>query len=314
MMFKEFYEQFRHRPVYVVLGVQGSGTNLLSRILTRVFGFSVLRDRSMVFNAAARLGQNPSVADVAREIEAFRMLVAPTRLHRKMGRKYIQQSAPFDGIFAELSPTTIRTASDFFSTILAYRAFSLGAREMATKSDDLWENIRHIDEVIPNRRVILLTRDFRDNLLSVGGKGFGPVEPICAALYVKRQFQFYEAEYRRSGSRGYHATFETLVQSPREFVADLMRHFNLAPIVDPSEALATIPPRPNKVAKWKQLTPRQLAWCEAILEEELIRFGYAPASAHTTLPSTATIVAARARDMVKRFPQKTRRIVARLSR
>lgn len=57
--FKEFFEAARERPVYVVLGVQGSGTNLLSRLLVRIFGFSVLQDRSMVFRAVSTSVRQP---------------------------------------------------------------------------------------------------------------------------------------------------------------------------------------------------------------------------------------------------------------
>jgi hypothetical protein len=45
---------------------------------------------------------------------------------------------------------------------------------MAIKSDDLWETIGHIDMVLPNRRIVLLTRDFRDNLLSITKKDSDP--------------------------------------------------------------------------------------------------------------------------------------------
>ena len=73
---------------------------------------------------------------------------------------------------------------------------------------------RRIDAVLPNRRLLLITRDFRDNLLSVAGKEFGPVEPLCAAQYVKKQIDRYAAEYRRTGNRALHVKFETLVSSP----------------------------------------------------------------------------------------------------
>lgn len=307
--FREFYETFRERPVYVILGVQGSGTNLLGRILTRVFGFSVLRDRAIVFNAAARLGTTPSAGDVAREIEVFRRLISPTVIGRLTGRKVVRQNAPFDGIFDELTPAAVHSGADYSRLIYAYRAYSTGAREMAIKSDDIWEHLDQIEIAIPNRRVILLTRDFRDNLASIAGKRFGPVEPICAAQYIKRQFVRYEREFRRD-PRNYHVRFETLVESPRGFVEDIARHYGLTPVADPQEALSTIPARSNKIAKWRRLPQRDLAWCEAILRDELRAFGYPLEFPTSEPPGRATVVAAAARDSIKRIPQKLRSIGA----
>ena len=312
MGFREYFDIARERPVYVILGVQGSGTNLLSRILTRTFAFSVLRDRSIVFNAAARLGPKPTQADVAREIAGFRAFLSPSRLDRLRGRRFLNQSEPFRGIFTELTPAAIRNGSDFLRMIYAYRAYSLGMREMAIKSDDIWEHLDQIDAVLPNRRIILLTRDFRDNLVSVGGKHFGPVEPICAAQYVKRQFAVYEAEYKRAGHRGFHVRFETLVDSPRRFIEDVSRHFGLTPAVDPDAALATLKFRPNKIAKWKGLRTRDLAWCEAILRDELTAYGYEPACPASAPPGVAATAAANLRDTTKRIPQKLRGFAVRL--
>jgi hypothetical protein len=290
--------------------VQGSGTNLLGRILIRVFGFSVLRDRSMVFNAAARLGRSPGPDDIRRAISEFRSLVAPSLIDRKLGRKFIQRSDSFDGIFDVLQPAAVRSGAEFARLIYAYRAHALGAREMAIKSDDLWEQIDQIDAVLPNRRIILLTRDFRDNVVSVGGKHFGPVEPICAAQYVKRQVRLYDAEYRRAGADGFHVAFETLVNSPQDFVQDFARHFDLTPAVDPGVALQTIRPRANKIARWRGLSSRNLAWCEAILADELSAWGYARACPDAACPGKAEMAAARVRDAVSRVPQRLRRLAS----
>ena len=314
LSFREYFETVRERPVYVVLGVQGSGTNLLGRILIRTFNFSLLRDRSMVFNAAVRLGTNPAAADIAREIGRFRTLVAPSKFDGVLGRKFIKQSEPFDGIFAELTPSAIRNGADFLRLIYAYRAYSLRMRDMAIKSDDIWEHINEIDTVLPNRRVILLTRDFRDNLMSIGGKHFGPIEPICAAQYVKQQFKLYDAEYRRSGVNGFHVKFETLVETPRRFIDDFARHYGLTPAVDPEAVLRTFHIRPNKIAKWKRLDAQDLAWCEGLLEGELRAYGYSPQTSAPVAPSKSVLFAAHVRDAFKRIPQKLRLIRARLGR
>jgi hypothetical protein len=309
--FREFFERTQNAPVYVILGVQGSGTNLLGRMLTRLFNFSVMRDRSAVFKAAARLGHTPSAKDVEREIARFKSLVYPSAVRRKTSKEVIRKNKPLLGIETELQPAAIRSGADFARLIYAYRAFSLGASHFAIKSDDLWESIDAIDAVLPNRRIILLTRDFRDNLLSISGKGFGPIEPLCAAEYVKDQLSHYAAEYRRAGHFGYHVKYETLLNDTQKFVDDFSHHFALAPPVDPG-AVAALKFRPGKIGKWKGLSPRQLAWCEGILQDELREFGYPLASGRPELPGRRQLFAAATRDRMKRLPQKVRGVVARV--
>ena len=189
--FREYYERTRTEPIYIILGVQGSGTNLLSRLLARLFGFSVMRDRASVFNAAARLGAQPARSDIEREIKRFKRMVAPSPLRRKFSKHVILKSEPLRGVADALSSSPIASGADFARLIYTYRAFSLGADHIGLKSDDLWQSIHLIDRVIPERRVIMLTRDFRDNLLSISGKQFGPIEPVCAAQYVKNQLSYY---------------------------------------------------------------------------------------------------------------------------
>ena len=312
--FDEFLETIRDKPVFVILGVQGSGTNLLSRLLVRIFGFSVMRDRSSIFNAAARLGSAPRERDILRELRRFRTSLAPSRFDRVIGTRSMERAELFDGIFRYLTPASVRSGSDFARLVYAYRAFSLRARHLAIKSDDLWEHIDQMDAVLPNRRIILLTRDFRDNLVSIGGKHFGPIEPICAARYIKRQFELYEAEYRRAARNrnGYHVSFQTLVEEPRRFVDDFARHFSIEPVVDPGAVLQSFPFRPNKMAKWKQLSKRDLAWCEGILHDQLVAFEYEPVFPHVEVPGIAAIAAATVRDAVRRCPQKLRQVAIRL--
>jgi len=63
--FDSFYEQIKDQPTFIVLGAQGSGTNLLSRILTRALNFSVTKDRSLIFNAAANVAMRDVGAQLA---------------------------------------------------------------------------------------------------------------------------------------------------------------------------------------------------------------------------------------------------------
>jgi hypothetical protein len=310
--FAQFYERSREEPIYVILGVQGSGTNLLGRLLTKLFKFSVMRDRSMVFKAAARLGPHPTRADVDREIRLFENIVSPSAVRRKTSKYVIRKSKPLQGLIPELCRADIRSGADFARLIYTYRAFSLGAAHIGIKSDDLWQHLHLIDEVIPNRRVLLLTRDFRDNLLSVSGKHFGPIEPIRAARYVKRQVGLYAAEFHRAGASGYHLKYETLLNSPRLFVDDFSRCFGVRPAVDPDIAVPALRFRPNKIGKWKQLPEQELAWCEGILHDELLEFGYPLASASPEVPGLWPEATATVRDTVKRVPQRVRRIMNRL--
>jgi len=310
--FAEYYEANREAPIYVILGVQGSGTNLFGRLMTSLFGVSVMRDRSAVFNAAARLGPNPGRKDVEREIRAFKELVWPSTWRKKISKSVMRRNRPMAGLEDVLIPSAIRSGADFARLIYTYRAYGLGASYLAIKSDDLWENLGRIDEIIPNRRVILLTRDFRDNLLSVGGKQFGPIEPLCAAQYVKHQLAYYIPEFRKTRPLSYHVTYEALLNDTRQVADDLARHFGLVPAVDLDAAVPALKFRPNKIGKWKRLPARELAWCEGILRDELLEFGYTLASDATEVPGSARMLLATVRDKVRRVPQKLRRTVTRL--
>jgi hypothetical protein len=311
--FSAYLETTRDAPVFVILGVQGSGTNLLGRILRRFYNFSLLRDGSMVFNAAARLGSAPTTDAIQREIQDFTARAFPSLMRRRT-RRVLVDYADFPDVTRVLRPEAVDTGGDFARLIYAFRAFRLNTTRMAIKSDDLWENIGAIDDVLPNRRIILITRDFRDNLLSVSGKDFGPIEPLAAARFVKHQLNYYAKEYRRAGTQALHVKFETLVTTPRKFFDDFSNHFQLAPSVDPDAAVKEIHIRPNKTQKWKRLSPQELAWCEGVLYDELLEFGYPPESPRRVLPSQRAVIAAAARDTVKRVPQKIRHLMARMKK
>lgn len=312
--FTEYLAHTREEPVYVVLGVQGSGTNLLVRLLTRIFNFSAMLDRSLVFNAAARLGASPSPDAVAREIQHVKAHIFPSTVRRKFSKYAIRDNEPFAGLEQVLDPARIHSGADLARIVYAYRAFSLGTRLMAIKSDDVWETIGALETVLPNSRIILITRDFRDNLVSITGKAFGPVEPLSAALYVKERLTPYAAVYRRAGAHAFHVKFSTLLNAPRQFVDDFARHFQLAPAVDPDTVIRAFPFRPGKIEKWRTLQPDQLAWCEGILYDELVEFGYRPETTAPVLPDRAVLWTAAARDTLKRVPQKVRRVLRQITK
>ena len=260
--FPTFLQATAEEPIYVILGVQGSGTNLLRKLLAKTFGFSVLKDRSMVFREAARLGRTPPAESVERAIRVVHSRLFPSAVTRKTRRDVIKNNRPLQGIDEYLTPTRIPDGASLARTIYAYQACSLGTTRMAIKSDDLFNEISAIDEVIPNRRIILLTRDFRDNALSVGRKGWGPIDPLCAAQWVKTRFSYYHREYERS-PHSFHVRFETLVEEPRAFFDRFSEHFGLDPTTDPEEVLSTFELKRDRVRRWERaLSPHQLRLCE----------------------------------------------------
>jgi hypothetical protein len=311
--FADFYAAAREVPIYVILGVQGSGTNLLRKFLVTAFNFSVLQDHALIFNAAAQLGRSPDRAAVERQFAAVHEAIFPSGVKR-LQRQLIKGAAvePFRGVAEHFDPSLIRSGADFARFFYAYRAYSLGTTRMAIKSDDLWEHIHAIDDVLPNRQVILITRDFRDNLLSVADKDFGPIEPLCAAEYVKHHFSYYDAEYRRAGDRGYHVRYETMLRHPKQFVLDFAARFQLSPIKNVDDVVAEIALKPDRVEKWRKLNPRDLERCEATLRTELVGYGYSPATPAVPPPGALTRMAATLRDVCKRVPQKLRSLRQRL--
>jgi hypothetical protein len=309
--FQAFLAKTAGEPVYVILGVQGSGTNLLRSILVRAFDFSVIQDQSLVLNAGLRLGHAPSPAAVRRELHAIESRLLPSTLVRKMRRR-IKSNASFEGFGAHAKGARITSGAEFARFVYTYAAYTQGTTRMAIKSDDLWESIDRIDDVLTNRRIILLTRDFRDNLLSITKKEFGPVDPLISARYVKERFSHYAALFNRTPSaQRFHVRYEDLLDSPDAFVRDIGTHFGLSggaapPAVDKSRI------RRNNTKKWSVLTGRELALCEAILREELQTYGYGTESEPVAPPGPGTWMAARANDVARRIPQKFKNILRRL--
>jgi hypothetical protein len=307
-----YYAVAKHAPVYVVLGVQGSGTNFLRSILVSAFNFSVVQDQTIVVKAALKVGQNPSIETVQRQFAAIRSRLFPSTLTRKTRRR-IKANAPFTGIEEHFDPTTIKSAADLAQFVFAYGAYSMGTTLMAIKSDDMWEAIDHLDTALPNRRIILLTRDFRDNLLSVTKKHFGPIEPLVAAQYVKDRFAHYDAEYRRTPpEHRFHVRYEDLLETPDAVVAGLRDHFKLGGDREAPPAVDKGRIRRNNKRKWASLSQHELGQCEAILRDALNAYGYGTECDPVDPPSPSEWLVAKGRDAVKRIPQKIDDVANRL--
>jgi hypothetical protein len=312
--FALFLAQMRAEPVYVILGVQGSGTNLLRSILDPAFNFSVVQDQSLVYNAAQRLGDKPSAAAVRREFNAMLPRLLPTAISRKTLRR-IKTNGSFEGIDSHFDASTITSGTDLAYFVYAYSAYSRNSSLMAIKSDDLWETIGHLDRVLPNRRIILLTRDFRDNLLSITNKDFGPVDPLIAARYVKTRFEHYDREYRRTPDPlRIHVRYEDLLEEPDAFVARFSAHFGLGGADDALPAVNTGRIRRGNMKKWAAIAPATLSQCEAVLNDELVRYGYEPEPKAGRVPNPLVWRRAEAMDAMRRVPQKFRALARRLQK
>ena len=309
-----FEERVAREPIFVVLGVQGSGTNLLCRILRRAFNFLLIEDGSVIFRSAARLGTDPSAAQVRRACALVHSRLEPSALTRKT-RRLIKVNADYSGLDRHVDTARIRSGADFARFVYSYGAFRLGTQRMAIKSDDIWEDIAHIDDVLPNRRIILLTRDFRDNLLSVSRKDFGPVEPLNAAWYVKKQFACYQEEYARARpEHRFHVRYEDLLESPLSVVERLAHHFEMPPVVGGERAVEALNIRKGNRRKWTAIGARTLAHVEAVLRDELTAYGYQPSTEWAAPPGAAAWATASVSDALKRVPQKGWRLIKRLGR
>ena len=312
--FEEFYCTARELPIYVILGVQGSGTNLLRSILADAFNFSVVQDQSLVFEAAIKAGSRPSPEAVRRLFAALRERAVPSMITRKTRRR-LKTNGSFAGLEDHFDSAIINSGTDLAYFMYAYSAYSLGTTLMAIKSDDLWQSIQHMDAVLPNRRVVLLTRDFRDNLLSITKKQFGPIHPLVSAEYVRRRFAVYAAEYRRTPApHRLHVRYEDLLECPDKVIAALREQFQLGGRSDAAPPVDHGRIRRNNRRKWASLSPRQLALCEAVLRDELQAWGYGTECQPVPPPGPAAWLMARGRDAAQRVPQKLQNFAHRLQK
>lgn len=310
--FTDFFARTRRVPVFVVLGVQGSGTNLLRSVLVRGFRFCVVQDQSVVVAAAASLGgEAPAEAAIRRQFARILAHLQPSTMQRKT-MKLVKSNSDYGGIRDHFDAASVRSAADLARFVYAYGAFRMGTTRMAVKSDDLWEHIDSLESVLPNRRILLLTRDFRDNLLSITKKDFGPVEPLVAAQYVHDRFVRYEREFDRTpAAHRLHVRYEDLLSAPQEFISRFSRHFGLPLTPEGQAAVAQLPIRTSNVRKWAALDPDTLSGCEGILRDELLRYGYG-LERDAVEPGAAVWAAAKGRDLLRRVPQKMLKVSKRL--
>ena len=311
--FPAFFARARQLPVFLILGVQGSGTNLLRSVLVAAFNFSIVQDQALVVRHAARLDGQPSREAIDKEFRRLMMHIQPDGLTRKT-RRLIKTNASYAGVADVFDAGMVQSAADFATFFYSYGAYARATDLMAVKSDDLWEQIDHLDRVVPNRRIVLLTRDFRDNLLSVTNKDFGPVEPLVAAQYVRDRFRCYEREFDRTpAAHRYHIRYEDLLASPQAIVSAFAQHFGLPLTPEGAEAVDRLRIRSGNTRKWLVLGHDTVASCEGLLQAELTRYGYGTGDTVVS-PGPSQLTAARCRDTVRRIPQKIRKLAKRLSK
>jgi hypothetical protein len=297
--------------VCVLLGVQGSGTNLLSRLLRRAFNLSVLHDQAFVVRVAASLDARPTTQELEAALRRVRAAMFPGPLRRRLAQASFHRDPRLAGIEDYFRAAAPATPAEFARFVYAYRAFRTGRAGMAIKSDDVWAHIDAFDRVLPHRRIVLLTRDFRDNAISIVHKPFGPRTPAIAAGYVRDRFAYYERAYREHAGGGTHVRFEDLVNAPAATIRRVGAAVGLGALAGDAW-LEGFPIRTGRVGRWRQLPPRQLAWCETVLRRELLAYDYELATPASFEASAWDRGWERAADIVLRVPQKLRQLQKRV--
>jgi len=309
MDFPEFRQSMKDKPTYVILGVQGSGTNFTARILNRVFGVSVVRDRALILGTAASLIGQPTAADFKRARDKIYQCHFPNPVRKRLlPRQWYHQAASYAGIEEWLHKTDMKTAAEFADFFYDYHAFVEGCPEKGIKSDDCWEHLDQIAKVIPNRRNVLLVRDPRDNANSIMGKDFGPRTVYGASNYVKHQLAIYLKETDENPEISLTTKYETLLATPMDFVQEFSEFSGLAIPDDAEDRLEALGIRRQNYAKWKKWSEYEIAVSETILRDQLKKLDY---ELHTSEPLKLTSAdAARfhALEIAKRIPQRLKSI------
>ena len=237
----------------------------------------------------------------------------PGPVRQRFARGSVHRDPRLDGIDEYFRAAAPATAADLARFVYAYRAARTGRAGLAIKSDDLWAHVQALDRVLPQRRVVLLTRDFRDNAMSIVGKPFGPRMPAVAAEYVRARFIHYEREYRRRLTGGAYVRFEDLVGAPARAIDTLGRTLGLGGLGRGDSSLDGLTIRTGRVGRWRALPRRELAWCEAILRRELVNYDYGLATTGAFAPTLWDQLSTRSADAALRVPQKIRYLRRRLN-
>ena len=309
MNFSEFHKTLQDKPTYVILGVQGSGTNLTAQILRKVFEISVVRDRSLILGTAASLVGNCSPDNLKRARDKIYQCLFPSPIRKRLlPRQWFHQAANYQGIQDVLHQTAMSSPEEFASFFYAYHAYVDDCQEKGIKSDDCWQQLDKIDQVIPHRKNILLVRDPRDNANSIMYKDFGPRTVYAASRYVNHQLDLYLRETESHPDTSLTTKYETLLATPHEFVRDFAELSGLAIPANVDERIEQLGIRTKNFDKWKRWSPYDIAVSEAIFGDNLTKLGYDPHSTDSIQLSTTAMARLRAIDIAKRIPQRLKSI------
>ena len=270
--FHSFRRSLQSQDLFIILGSQGSGTNLLCRILREIFKFSIVQDRSLIIDSAVKIHRKPVKSRIRSEINHVYRSFFPGSIRKRFNLKhYYHQAANYVGIEKYLDNSGITNAREFINFFYDYHAFMVGGKYRAIKSDDISTYFGQLDDdFFPPQKHILLVRDPRDNALSIVNKNFGPCVLYCASLYVKEKLLLHEREMQKKPKSGLVTHYETLLQNPKEFVENFSKQFNIEPVGDLSE----LDIRKGNFNKWMRLSEHDLEICETVLKDEILRFGY----------------------------------------
>ncbi|WP_161604318.1 sulfotransferase family protein [Roseiconus nitratireducens] len=306
-------QKMRAEPTYVILGVQGSGTNFISQLMAKALQFSVVIDRSLIFDAAVRVCQQQTKSAGEREaIRVYRSLFPGPIRKRMLSRKYFRQAANYEGIEKHLSHASTASGAEFADFFYGYHAFNTGGKHKAIKSDDIWQNLNYLEQVIPDYRIILLVRDPRDNALSVANKNFGPRDLYFASRYIRFQLEIYAAHLEKSPDRILCIKYEDLLTDPMSEVEKLAEFVGEPVTPEVVEHVSEVFVKRGNSLKWKQLSQKDLIASESVLREQILRFGYECATREGDSLGRLEIARRRASDVAQRVPQKLGAKAARL--
>lgn len=306
--FIQYYQQAKTKDLYIILGSQGSGTNLISNTLMAVFNFSVIRDQSIIFNSAVKIHKNNSKENIRRQFRYILNRFYPNIVRKTFQKHYHHRTRYYSGIEKYIDKIEIKTACDFACFFYAYHAFQNGKSFFAIKSDDIWENIEFLSQIFPNRKYIFNNRDPRDIVLSVIQKSFGPRQVYNGSLYVRKRVLKFLEEIERHQNISMGFKYEVLLANPLQIVQQFSQKFAMPLPQDRAERIKLLNIRSANFNKWKKLmSQRQLRVCESVLQNEILRCGYDLSGPATEVPAIESAFYSLA-DTIQRVPQKLSRI------
>lgn len=306
--FQSYFHRIKKQDIYFLLGPQGSGTNLLSKLLIKVFNYEAVRDRSLIFNAAVKVHRNPSRENIKKQMNAVYNALYPGTFKKRFAsaKHYHHQNKNYIGIKSFFDRIDVTTAEEFALFFYGYHAFINNRIGIAIKSDDIWENLEFLDQIFQHHKVILLTRDCRDNVLSVMNKDFGPRDILTGSRYIAERVFHYYRQFEKSPGRGIVVKYEDLLERPASVLRDLADHFSISLPEDVESRIAELKIRSTNIQKWRALSPEELLICETLCASELKKGGYKLQNTEFRHIPNQIVLKHQLRDILLRIPQRVK--------